>query len=336
MARLEGSCLVTPVDVFYESARLLDFMLSNSDISQYQVDSLWNLLLVDIMKWDINVTDYNKKIIAGSVFQIVRATLTQFYDGYYSETVCEQLSHTIELNMNGCDEKEQTEFLKRLMEQTPMLSDWINSYDEADEWLSDQIADVINAYKEKSKDEKVIQKSPKTASKKNKRECPPIISQPMTLKYFTIGNNRVLKEQQRRVDIVFRKFSEWHWIDNKTSSDDFDSLFKGEARHCNIVWKAKTSLLTYMLQELLQQSYIMKQIRQSARSMVKEQFNLTPNFDQKRITEDDKIKISLTIYILNINNPLPQKQGGRDNYFDTSDAAFYEVLSGQLRTTKGI
>lgn len=159
---------------------------------------------------------------------------------------------------------------------------------------------------------------------------------PKTLKYFKHGNNSVLMKQRKRVDIIFRKWNKWSWIDSETTTDDFDALFEGEPRHCNITWKATTTVLTFLLKELLDQHYIDEQKRQSATSMVKEQFGLTPNSDSKRLTDEDKFRIDVTIYLLDIDNPLPLRPGGDDNDFDTTDAALQAVLSGQLRSTKGI
>ncbi|MCR4665580.1 MAG: hypothetical protein K5660_09490 [Paludibacteraceae bacterium] len=159
---------------------------------------------------------------------------------------------------------------------------------------------------------------------------------PKTLKYYRHGNNGVLKKQRKRVDLVFRKFCDWRWIDEQTCPEDFDALFEGEPRNCNITWKANTTILTLLMQELLKQEYIANQTSQSASSMVKEQFGLTPNFDQRRLSDDDKVNIEITVYLLSINNPLKQQPDGGDNDFDTSDAALKEVLSGQLRITKGI
>jgi hypothetical protein len=175
--------------------------------------------------------------------------------------------------------------------------------------------------------------NPKTRSvrKTNSRS-----KKPMTLKYFTHGNNGVLMKQRKRVDLVFNKWNEWGWIDEQTSPDDFDAFFEGEPRHCNITWKANTTVLTLLLQKLLKQPYITEQKRQSASSMVKAQFGLTPNFDKNRLTEDDDFKIDVTVYLLNIDNPLPLRKGGEDDDHDTTDAALQAVLSGQLRSTKGI
>lgn len=159
---------------------------------------------------------------------------------------------------------------------------------------------------------------------------------PKTLKYYTHGNNGVLRKQRKRVDFVFSKWNKWGWLDDLTATNDFDAFFEGEPRHCNITWKANTTVLTLLLQKLLKQPYITEQKRQSASSMVKAQFGLTPNFDIKRLAKDDDFKIDATIYLLNIDNPLPIRKGGDDDDYDTTDATLQAVLSGQLRFTKGI
>ena len=178
-------------------------------------------------------------------------------------------------------------------------------------------------------------KKPKTNKPKTGTGRKPS-GKPMTLKYYTHGNNSVLMKQRKRVDLVFNKWNKWGWIDAQTATNDFDSFFEGEPRHCNITWKANTTLLTILLQELLEQPYITKQKRQSPSSMVRGQFGLTPNFDKKRLAEDDDFKIDVTVYLLNIDNPLPLRKGGEDDDHDTTDAALQAVLSGQLRSTKGI
>lgn len=165
---------------------------------------------------------------------------------------------------------------------------------------------------------------------------------PMTLKYYKHGNKGYLKKQRERVKLVFAKWNAWGWISNEVSTDDLDALFEGEPRHCNISWKKNTTILSVLMRNLLAyqnrhgENLIAKQTGQSATSMVEKQFGLTPNFEEKRLTDDDKFKIDCSVYILDPENPLPLRQGGCDTDYDLSDSAFQAVLSGQLRSTKGI
>lgn len=353
MARLDKGFLVTPVDVFVESARLLDFLLSQPEISQHQVDSLWDLLYIDIMKWGTNVTDHNKLMIAGTVFQVVRATLTQYYDSYYSDIICELLNHTIERELNGCDEKEQEKFLQQLRNQSPELCDWINSYDDSEEWLSDQIADILNV-----KIRTTVKKK-ETAKKKGSQTCniKSKVGKPKTLKYLCNVNNGTPEQREKRLNYVFQFWQAWEWIDANVTSEDFNSLFAGADRNCNFEFNKNTAILTLFLRDLLAYKnrkgvYIVEhQTNQSPTSIVKEQFGKTASFDSKRISDADKRNIDLCIYTLDTANIAPSDKRGNEIWsYDNRELlqlvacwkvsltkqAEQEVFSGQLRVTKGI
>lgn len=180
---------------------------------------------------------------------------------------------------------------------------------------------------------------PATAKKSapKKKSEKKVSDKPHTLKYYTHGNKGVLRKQRERVDIVFRKLNEWGWIDDKTAPDDFDNFFEGERRFCNITWTGNSTILTFLLQGLLQQPYIERQTNCSASSLVEKQFGKTANFDRSRLDQDAESKIRLIIFILDINNPLPERRNREtDGDYDTSDAKFMDIYSGNLRSTKGI
>ena len=177
-------------------------------------------------------------------------------------------------------------------------------------------------------------KSPKPKKKSEKK---PSSHKPQTLKYYTHGNKGVLLEQQKRVTIVFQKLNEWGWIDDNTTAVDFDSFFEGEPKHCNITWIANTTILTILLQELLEQPYITKQTGCSAKSLVEQQFGKTANSDRTRLDKDSEDKIKLILLILDTRNPLPEPHERNSNEeYDIQDAALKEIFAGQLRLTKGI
>lgn len=178
---------------------------------------------------------------------------------------------------------------------------------------------------------------PKAQTKKKAEQKPKTAAKPKTLKYYMHGNNGRLRKQRQRVDIVFRLWNEWGWIDDATSPDGFDTLFEGTPSHCNITWTANATILTILLQELLQQPYIEKQTGCAAKSLVEQQFGKTANSDRTRLDEDAEDKIRLTLLVLDIRNPLPERRGSRgEEDVDVSEAALKEVFAGQLRATKGI
>lgn len=159
---------------------------------------------------------------------------------------------------------------------------------------------------------------------------------PMTIRYYKHGNNGLLKEQTHRVYILYRKWTEWGWIDENTRSDDFDRLFEGSPCHCNITWTGTNATLTILLQELLKQSFIERQTGCTAKYLVTKQFGKTANSSISRINTETEERINLSILILDTRNPLPQRNDGNAEEYDIQDAALYEIFEGMLRSTKGV
>ena len=125
-------------------------------------------------------------------------------------------------------------------------------------------------------------KSPKQATAK-KAAKKPQSAKPMTLKYYRHGNNGMLAKQRSRINILYRKWTEWKWIGPDTMPDGFDAFFEGEPRHCNITWTANATVLTFLLKNLLKLNFIEKQTNCSATSLVRTQFGKTPTSAHKRL-----------------------------------------------------
>ena len=179
---------------------------------------------------------------------------------------------------------------------------------------------------------------PKAAKPKAKAERKPCCK-PMTLKYYTHGNNGVLMRQRRRIHQVFNMWNRWGWIDEQTAIKDFDAFFEGEPKHCNITWTgSNTTILTILLQELLQQSYIERQTGCTAKSLVRQQFGKTANSDKARLDNISEERIRLTLLVLDPQNHdlIFQSSDSFSERQDIQDAALKEVFAGQLRSTKGI
>lgn len=175
-----------------------------------------------------------------------------------------------------------------------------------------------------------------SADKSGKRRKKTVTTneKPLTIKYYRHGNKGILARQRQRVDILYRKWTEWKWIDADTNPDDFDRLFEGLPCHCDITWTGTSATLTILMQELLNQGFIEKQTNCSAKHLVEKQFGKTPNSDRSRISKEIEEKIRISIRILDTSTPLSQPNARNDNEDDFSDAALYEVCQGQLRSTK--
>ena len=178
---------------------------------------------------------------------------------------------------------------------------------------------------------------PKTAKPKAKADRK-ASGKPMTLKYYTHGNNGILMKQRKRVHQVFNMWNRWGWLDKQTAIDDFDTFFEGEPRHCNITWMANGTILTILLQDLLEQPYIEKQTGCAARSLVEQQFGKTANSDRTRLDNNSEEKISLTLLVLDPKNHdlIFQNSDDLSEIQDVQDAALKEIFAGKLHSTKGI
>ena len=179
---------------------------------------------------------------------------------------------------------------------------------------------------------------PKTTKPKTKAEKK-TSDKPMTLKYFTPGHKGESRRQHIRVHQVYNMWRRWGWIDEQTDRADFDAFFEGEPRHCNITWTGRnTAILTILLQELLKQSYIEKQTRCAAKSLVKQQFRKSPSSDGDRLDKVDKDRISYTLFVLDPDNHdlLFKSADDLSQVKDVPDARLEELFAGNLRLTKGI
>lgn len=206
--KLEG-LQVTEFDVFRESAQLLDYLLClELDINQALVDNYWDMLYNDIRKWDAKVTDHDKQMVTGTIFMVVRATLTQYWDSRYSETVCELLNYTLERKLQDCDKQEQTEFLQRLMDQSPILCKWINCYNDSEEWLSDQISDTVTSTNGE-------------ADEDDFKPCG-----------ITFSKTALLTD--KLIDVIGQRLAKANKLE--ASPDDFRKLFSGVDQQFTLTW----------------------------------------------------------------------------------------------------
>lgn len=215
MARLNG-LEATETDVFCETAWLLDYLLARPDISQHQVDSLWVMLVNRIRSWKPDVTDNDKLLVASTVFLIVRVTLTQHFESIYREGICSLLNHTLERETESRPGEEQAVFLQLLTDQIPLLCEWINGYDEAGEWLSDEI-------------ENAIKKGGKAHSKEKKTTFTP------TGKTFT----KTVQVSNLQLRIIAQRLSVANKLDSSCTAEKWEKLFSGVNSNFTIKWLGK-------------------------------------------------------------------------------------------------
>lgn len=324
--KLCPTMVMTPEQLFVDASHTLDSIIQTGDKSAEHCHSLWTEKYKQYREQDqMTGRPEDTKAEVAMLFYMVMYGVTTVNHSHYRGSL-QRMLHDCICEFYG---------IKECLNIEQKLHEPVNQHtDEMMAWMAEYFVSSQSLTKEI---DLIFHPNKKTGGKVSKKSVEKKPSgKPLTLKYYRHGNNGVLMKQRRRVNIVFRKFCEWGWIDDRTTADDFDALFEGVPRHCNITWKANTTILTILLQKLLKQHYIAKQTRQSPSSMVKEQFGLTPNFDQSRLVDDYTFRIDATTFLLDISNPLPLRKGGGDDENDTTDAALQAVMSGQLRSTKGI
>ena len=303
-----------PEECFMDTQELLSDIIEKGEDFLAETENLWLRKYNEYKRFDRHMGDEDVRKAVGVVFGFTILATNSSKNLFYYYTVSRQLMEVVAYHkFNGW-----TSILERIF-SVPLIDGWFDATFKKEKLTSTSSS---------NKKAKTILPRKKPKKIENRK--------PKTLKYYTHANNGVLMKQHKRVDIVFNKLNEWGWIDNQTTAESFDSFFEGEPKHCNITWKANSTILTMLIQELLQQTYIERQAKQSPSSMVKEQFETTPNFDKSRLTDKDRFLIAAIVFLLDIRNPLPLRKNGDDNSYDITDAALQAILSGQLRTTKGI
>lgn len=146
-AKLEG-VKADYEDIFRQVVWVLYFITIDIEpITQRDVDDLWTGILMQVREWP-NATVNDHKMIADTVFRIVRKLLCHHWDTYNSDVIYDMFNNTIERESADGDMEEIQRFQKRLSEHSEQLNDWINNvydvhlYDEVEAVIKGQKAEI--------------------------------------------------------------------------------------------------------------------------------------------------------------------------------------------------
>lgn len=164
-----------------------------------------------------------------------------------------------------------------------------------------------------------------------KKAKPPV---PYTLPYRC----RDQATRCKRIHFVMKLMQAWGWIEEPQYAEDFEHLFDGEPRSCNIRWTGQSlAILTELMSRLLKQPYMGRVTGLSATSIVKGQFGKGRSSNAERLDTEAQERISIIVRILDYNKPLPwrSRDGGCDGE-DISALALKAVLAGELHATRDL
>ena len=336
--------VMTPEQLFEDASRTLDRLLLDGDITTESCQSLWNDTYTKYREQDGTTGDKNdSKAEVAMLFYTIMYGLTTVNHSHYRGTLQRTLHECI-CKFYGLDEclNIERKLREKVNQHTKEMLAWMEEYFVSEQSLSNEFGTVLH---------------PPKQNKPNKRVERKTVDKPKTLRYLCNANNGNQNQRKERLKYVFRFWQAWKWIDANVKSEDFNSLFDGADRYCNFAFGKNITILTLFLQDLLtyknrEGCYIVEhQTNQSPSSIVKEQFNKTPNFDSKRLTDTDKQNIDLCVYTLDTANISSLDERNNENWSHDNEKllqlvaswkinfvkqAEQEIVTGKLRSTKGI
>ena len=130
----------TSEDLFIEVANVIDAIFDNPSFANEYIEEMWDNLKIEL-KTRENPAPPQEDLntVCGVLFYIVAAVLSLHWREYYNTKMVKQLCKIVEQKAIFSKNGEQEEIIKNLCKHAEGLEDWINEYDESEEWLSDEI-----------------------------------------------------------------------------------------------------------------------------------------------------------------------------------------------------
>ena len=224
----------TSEDLFIEVANVIDSIFDNPSFANEYIEEMWDNLKIEL-KTRENPAPPQEDLntVCGVLFYIVAAVLSLHWRENYNTKMVKQLCKIVEQKAIFSKNGEQEEIINNLCKNAEGLEDWINEYDESEEWLSDEI-------------EKVNTQQLRADNKTDKPEFNPI-----TTTFLKAGT--VL---DANITLVFQQLLKYKWIAANSNPDAFYTLFSGKASEMTIVWMKAKGLLHDLFKMLIDEKLI--------------------------------------------------------------------------------
>lgn len=310
--------------LFVDASLTLDSILQEGDRLAERCQSLWTDKYNQYREQDGISGDKDDSMAeVAMLFYMVMYGVTTINNSHYRGTLQRTLHDCIFKLYYGGDIKKCLDVERNLREPVNQHTDemiaWMTEYFVSTHSLTKEIGLIFHPNKKDGT---------KESRKKKEVKC-------YTLKY----NCPDEKMRVKRIDAVMRMMVGWEWIEEPQVADDFQSFFSGSERNCNLIWhqSATVAILTDLIKRLLLQHYIDKVTGVSARSIVKNQFNRTPDNNKGRVDAENAERIQWVIDLLDYNKPLPlPHKSDEEGYDNTYKAAMQAVFTKDLHITKDL
>ena len=272
--------MAQPVDIFYESAWLIDELIeadADTDVASL-TRGLWTTVANDIAYWGNNgVSLCDRYLIASTVFRLVAAALSLHWQSYYCDTLRDALLNVVDkkrpspenIHEHQKQERQQEELLDAIITCSASLKDWVNDYiDNPESWLTEEINLALNP--------QIITVNTKTGKRDSSRKSTPTQTDDYSCRSFILNINRAKMElfysllsardesgksfidgdmqQHNDVRRALKADSdeEYESIIKDTKPRDIDKMlfnmvFSGQDTDVCIVWRANANELLYLI-----------------------------------------------------------------------------------------
>ena len=272
--------MAQPVDIFYESAWLIDELIeagADTDVVSL-TRGLWTTVVNDIVYWGNNgVSLSDRYLIAATVFRLVTTALSLHWHSYYCNTLRDALLAVIDerrpkpkdLYEQQQMERQQDDLLDAIIACSAALKEWVNDYiDNPESWLTEEIDLALNP--------QIITVNAKTGKRDSSRKSTPTHTDDYSCRSFILNINRaklelfysLLSERDKRgksyidgdmqqhndVRRALKAYSDEDYksIIKDTKPKDIDKMlfnmvFSGQDTDVCIVWRANANELLYLI-----------------------------------------------------------------------------------------
>lgn len=319
--KLCPTMVITPEQLFVDASLTLDSILQTGDKSVEQCQSLWTEKYNQYREQDGTAGDKNdtKSEVAMLFYMVMYGVATVNLSHYRG---------TLQRTLHGCIHKLYGNDNCKNIENN--LHEPVNHHtDEMMKWMAEYF---VSGQSLTIEIDKLCHPNGKACTKDSRKK--------KEIKCYTLKYNCPDEKMRvKRIDAVMRMMVGWEWIEEPQDADDFQFFFSGLERNCNLVWhqSATVAILTELIKRVLLQHYIDKVTGVSARSIVKNQFNRTPDNNKRRVDADNSNRIQWVIDILDYNKPLPLSHNSDvESYDNTYKAAMQAVFTKELHITKDL
>lgn len=314
--------IISTENLFADAVKELDTILIDGDIDAEFCKDLWTKSLAIYREQDNTLAEVatSQAEVAMLLYAImfgINAVNHSHYRGKLQRTLHETIHKMWKYNnQSTCSIAIEIKLKESVNQYTEDMIEWMKEYFVSQSNLTEEINETLYSKK-------------KNHPKKNCKSSE---------EYPTFHYNCKNQETRlKRINLVMRKMQEWKWIEEPRYAEDFEHLFDGENRNCNIKWIGKPlAILTELTKRLLEQSYMDKQKGVSASSIVKKQFGKNRSSNTDRLDENTERQIDIILYILDYNKELAFSRKENDEDVDIRDAVLQEVYKNELHIKKNL